>query len=101
MPRLLRALVPEVFGVRADVAPAERADLLSVREPERAVVERLLRKPPPLARAELGQILKSADVHDRGSTAHAAALDFNARLLTAIRETCQARGVNPPWLGGK
>jgi hypothetical protein len=72
---------------------------VSAREPERVVVERLLRKPPPLARAELGQILKSADVHERGSVAHAAALDFNARLVTAVRETCQARSVNPPWLG--
>jgi hypothetical protein len=63
------------------------------------VVERLLRLPPAAARAELGKILAGAKPLPAESKALEAALDYNARLVTAIRETCTARGTRCPWLG--
>lgn len=36
--------------------------------------------------------------HPAGSRERAIALDFNARLVSALSGHCLAHGVNPPWL---
>jgi hypothetical protein len=71
---------------------------VSPHEPHAAVVERLLRKPPQLARAELCRLLDVAKTHKLGTRAHEVALDANAHLITDIRVRCASRNVKPPWL---
>lgn len=63
-------------------------------------MERLLSMPPAVARAELGKRLEAGHKLPWGSAAYLVAIDANARLVTALRETCEARQRRPPWSAG-
>jgi hypothetical protein len=62
--------------------------------------ERIARLPRDAARAELAGQLDSGKVHAVGSAAHKGALDYNARLVTAVRESYERRGRKTCWAPG-
>ena len=53
--------------------------------------------PRDKARAELARRLDERLVHPVGSKAHALALDFNAHLVTALREEYERHGRRTCW----
>lgn len=96
--RGVRAVVAAVLVVLAAVRAEHRRPAVSADEAEAVLVERLLRKPPKLACAELGRLLDRGKHLPPDSIAREQALSDNAHLITAIREAATARGVTPPWL---
>lgn len=59
--------------------------------------ERIAQLPRDAAIAELDGVLEGARAHPVGSAGHRGALDYNARLVTAVREAYERRGRKSCW----
>lgn len=62
--------------------------------------ERIARLPRDGALAELATVLDSPKAYVPGSSSHKGALDYNARLVTAVREAYERRGRKTCWASG-
>jgi hypothetical protein len=63
--------------------------------PREELARRLVAEPRPVALARLNDVLSWVD--EPGSTANVAHMEYNVRLVEAVRLEAERKKVPPPW----